>query len=163
MPLVDQPFEDTFDFNRDRTAPYVDADGVAQVAAIDVPRFDHDEGGSPRGIFVEGRPQFSAADKLQVVAGDWATPGGTILHEIETPAGVIERRAWYAPSDPRGTANACLNTKGRHRRIAYVPGYLPNRGGFVRWRNLFWSLGSIVLSEPGVAIAVDDNKLLLEG
>lgn len=163
MPLVDQPFADTFDFARSRTAPYLDATGAAQVAAVDAPRLDHDEDGAPRGLLVEGRPQFSAADQARVVEGDWAIPGGTVLHEIETVAGVVERRAWYAPADPRGTVNACLNAKGRHRRIAYVPGYLPNRGGFVRWRNLFWNLGAIVLSEPGVAIAVDDNKLLLEG
>lgn len=162
MPLVDQPFAATFTFARARTAAYVDAAGAVQVAAIDAARFDHDLAGAPRGVLIEGRPQYSAADRLQVVDGDWAVPGGTVLHEIETAAGV-ERRAWYAPTAPRATVNACLNAKGRHRRLAYVPTYLPNRGGFVRWRDRFWSLGALVLVEPGVTVGVQTNIHLLEG
>lgn len=162
MPLVDQPFADTFTFSRSRTADYIDATGAPAVALINAARFDHDVSGQPRGLVVEGRPQFSAADRLQVIDGDWAVPGGTVLHEIETAAG-IERRAWYAPADPEGTVNACLNAKGRHRRLAYVATYLPNRGGFVRWRDRFWTLGGVVLAGPGVAIGIDDIKMLLEG
>ncbi len=162
MPLVDQPFAETFTFARARAADYVDAAGAGATAAINVPRFDHDEAGAPRGLLVEGRPQF-AADQLLVVAGDWSAPGGTVLHEFETPAGEIRRRAFYAGADPRVAVNACLNAKGRHRRLAYVPGHLSNRGGYVRWRNLFWSLAGVMMAEAGVALGARADVPLLEG
>ena len=163
MPLVDQPFGDTFTFVRDRAAECRDATGAVVEVAADAPRFDHTAEGQPRGLLVEGRPQFAAADRLEVIDGDWAVAGGTILHEFETPAAVIERRAWYAPDDPLGAVRACLNAKGHHRRIAYVAGYLPNRGGFVRWRDLFWNLGGVVLADAGVALAPITDTPLLEG
>lgn len=163
MPLVDQPFADTFAFTRARAAAYVDAAGDPAEAAINVPRLDHDDAGTPRGLLVEGRPQFGDADKITVETGDWISAQGTVLHEIETPAGVVERRAWYSESDPAGLINGCLNAKGWHRRIAFVPRHLSNRGGFVRWRNQHWTLGGVLLVETGNAVAAEPAILLLEG
>lgn len=163
MPLVDQPFADTFAFSRARASAYVDAAGDPAEAAVDVPRFDHALDGTPRGLLIEGRPQFGAADRLTVVDGDWAQPGGTVLHEYETPAGEVRRRAIYAPDDPSSAVDGCLNAKGRHRRIAYVPGFLKNRGGRVRWRDLLWDLPGLVFAEAGVALTPITDKPLLEG
>lgn len=163
MPLVDQPFADTFTFSRARAADYLDPDGETATAAVDVPRFDHDDAGAPRGLLIEGRPQYDAADRLSVADGDWVTARGTVLHEIETPAGVVERRAWYSAADPVSLVAGCLNAKGRHRRIAFVPGHLRNRGGFVRWRNQHWNLGAVLLAEAGVLLAAEAGVALLEG
>lgn len=163
MPLVDLSFAATFVFTRAREAAYVDSAGAVATAAVDTPRFDHTGEAEPRGLLIEGRPQTGAPDRLTVIDGDWAEPGGTVLHEYETLAGETRRRAIYAPDDPRSAVDGCLNAKGRHRRIAYVPGYLRNRGGFVRWRDLFWTLGGVVLADAGVALAPITDKPLLEG
>lgn len=162
MPLVDQPFATTFAFARGRAADYLDAAGAPATAPVDVPRFDHDGTGAPLGLLLEGRPEFARADLLSVLDGDWNTPEGTVLHEYAV-GGQIERRAWYAPINARATVNACLRVKGHHRRIAYVPVYLKNRGGFVRWRHADYALGGVVAVDAGVVLAVADNQLLLEG
>lgn len=163
MPLVDQPFADTFSFARLRIAAYVDAAGDAASAAKNAPRFDHDVDGAPRGLLIEGRPDHWRPDRLQVEDGDWAVPGGTVLHIFETPQGETRQTAWYAQTDPKGAVDACLGAKGRHQLIAYVPGYLRNRGGYVRWRRRTFDLGGILLSEPGIAIGAADTIHLLEG
>lgn len=163
MPLVDQPFADTFSFVRGWTASYLDQAGEAAVAAANVPRFDHDASGAPRGLLLEGSPERWHPDRLQVEDGDWAVAGGTVLHIFETPAGETRQNAWYAKADPKSAVDACLSAKGRHQLIAYVPGYLRNRGGYVRWRRRDYALGGILLSEPGIAIGAADNIPLLEG
>lgn len=163
MSFVDQPFGDTFDFSRARTAPVRGPDGALTEAAIDAPRFDHTAGGAARGLLVEGRPQTGQADLLTVKTGDWTVARGTVLHEYETPEGELRRRAWYARSDPRSTVNACLAAKGRHRRIAYVPGHLPNRGGEVRWRDRFWRLGAALSAGPGEVVGAIPDVPLIEG
>lgn len=163
MPLVNAPFEDSFIFSRARAAPYRDATGAQATAPVDQPRFDHGVDGAPRGLLIEGRPEFGQADRLRTVAGDWAVPGGTVLHCWEDEAGVEQRRAWYAPADPKATLDGCLNLKGRMREIAYVPTYLPNRGGYVLWRKSIWSLGAVLAVEDGVALGVTSTIMMLEG
>lgn len=163
MPLVDQPFAATFDFARARAAAYRNAEGALVQAAIDAPRFDHSPSGAPRGLLIEGRPQVSAADRLTVSTGDWSEKRGTVLHEYENAAGEVVRRAWYALHDPVSAVNACLNAKGRHRRIAFCPVFIPNRGGWIRWNNLRWDLGGLVEAEPGGVVAATETFILLEG
>lgn len=163
MPLVDQPFADTFAFSRARAAEYLDAAGLPAEAAVDAPRFDHTAEAVPRGLLIEGRPEFAAADRLSVQAGDWAVKGGTVLHEYETPAGTIERRAWYALNDPGSVVDSCLNIKGRHRRIAYLTQALPNRGGMVRWRDLLWSLGGFISAGGDDVLGAADDIPIIEG
>lgn len=166
MALVDQPFADTFDFVRGRVAPYRDAAGTLASAPADVPRFDHDPDGGPLGLLVEGRPQTPFADKCVAKDGDWyaGLTASTVLHAFAAEDGLVSRRAWYAgPQGPRAIISGCLNAKGWHRMIAVVPGHLPNRGGEVRWRNAFWSLGGVVLVQPGTVLAAGPVAMLLEG
>src|SRR5690606_1081013 len=115
------------------------------------------------GLLVEGRPDRWHPDRLRVRPGDWAVARGTVLHEFRPAGGEVSRRAWYAPYDPKAAVDACLSIAAHHRRIAYVPGYLRNRGGFVRWGRLDWSLGGLLLSEAGVALATAPDLILLEG
>jgi hypothetical protein len=138
-------------------------DGVVTEAAIDTPRFDHAEDGTPRGLLVEGRPETGQADVVMPLDGAWAVAPGTVLHEYETPAGEIRRRAWYARRDPRSVIASCLAAKGRHRLIVHVPGHLKNRGGVVRWRDRFWTLGAAIAADPGTVLGVEDDVPLIEG
>lgn len=163
MPLVDQPFAETFDFARDREGVYRDAAGALVTAAVDAPRFDYGPDGRPLGLLIEGRPEFGQADRVEVVAGDWAVLKGTVLHAYRDDAGVDQRRAWYSSTDPVATVNGCLNLKGHAGAIAYVPTYLPNRGGYVLWRGEMWELGGIVTAEDGVAIGLTSTIMMLEG
>lgn len=163
MPLVDQPFADTFVFSRGDRGSYRDAGGVERLARIDVPRFDHDPDGAPLGLLVEGHPLRWSPDRLSVQDGDWAVTRGTVLHEFATPAGVIERRAWYAPLDPVAAVDACLSIAAHHREIAYLPALLRNRGGYVRWGRRDWSLGGLILAEANVALVETAALILLEG
>ncbi len=163
MTMVDLPFVDTFTFTRGRTAPYLNAAGDMVLAPIDQPRFDHSSDGEPRGLLIEGRPEFDQADRLRILDGAWNVAGGTVLHHWQDDAGVEWRRAVYAPSDPMGTVNGCLNLKGHIREIAYVPTYLPNRGGYVMWRRRAWELGGVLGVQPNVALGVTANIMMLEG
>ena len=163
MNLVDLPFAQTFDFTRRRPAACLGPDGQEVTLGRDLPRFDHDAAGVPRGLRVDGRPSTWWPDLLKVKAGDWAQPRGTVLHAYETFAGERVNSAWYAPTDPKAAVDACLKRAGRHRRIAYVPTFLRNRGGFVRWRQTDWRLGGLVSPDDGAVLAVDDDLILLEG
>lgn len=163
MPLVDQPFADTFTFSRGCRARYRDATGQSLVASLDQPRLDHNGSGEPLGLLVEGFGMTVAADRLEAIAGDWTAQHGTVLHELLDETGQLQRRALYAPRHPRAALNACLNMVGWHRRIAYVPIYLKNRGGFVRWRNAHWTLGGALAAEEGVLLAATDSVPILEG
>lgn len=163
MPLVDQPFEATFVFARARRAPCRNAAGRQVLIPAHQPRFDHDRSGRPLGLLVEGRPATRRPDVLTVRAGDWAVDSGTVLHELETPAGALERTAWFARRDPRPVVDACLSRPGRHRRIVYLPGYLKNRDGQVRWRNLDWTLGGVLLARTGEAFSPGAGHLLIQG
>lgn len=163
MPLVDQPFADTFVFSRGDRGAYRDADGVDRIARMDVPRFDHDADGAALGLLVEGRPLRWSPDRLSIQDGDWAEPRGTVLHEFATPDGTVKRRAWYAPTDPAAAVDACLSIAAHHREIAYLPTLLRNRGGYVRWGRRDWSLGGLILAEANVALVQTAALILLEG
>lgn len=163
MPLVDQPFSDTFTFSRRRAAAYGNWAGIEAIAAKHEPRFDHNSAGIPRGLIIEGRSDQWFPDRLEVRSGDWSSPAGTVLHTLEDIDGQLRHMAWYAPVDPISAVNACLNAKGYHHRIAYVPVYLRNRGGFVRWRRTDYVLGGLLKSETGVVLAAAADVPLLEG
>jgi hypothetical protein len=161
LPLVSRPFAETFDFARARPAPVRSAGGPASVGP-NLARFDHTAEGAPRGLLIEGWPQYQAADRLSVKAGDWAVAGGTVLHQVEV-AGMVQRRAWYSPGDPRPIANACLAGKGHHQLIAYVPQYLPDRGGFVTFQSRTFALAKILAAQPGFALAASADAIIKEG
>lgn len=160
---VNPPFGDTFVFTRFRPARYRDSDGLKAIAVIGAPRFDHRPDGRPRGLLVEGRPQTRFADRLSPRAGAWAVDGGTVLHEYETPDGEVRATAWYAPVDPQSAVAGCLNLKGWHRLIAYVPGYLKNRDGYVLWRRRQFNLGGLIATDPGAVLSSNGKIIMLEG
>lgn len=140
--LVGYPFNDTFDFTRPVTAPVRGADGELAIAAIDAPRFDHDEDGVRTGLLVGFLDTLGQSDRCAVVAGDWEIEGaGTVLHEYADAADTIVRRAFYTDS-VRAMVNAVLRVDGHHRIIGAVPGHLRNRGGFVRYRERDWDLAA---------------------
>lgn len=163
MNLVERPFDVTFAFARGRQAQHRDATGELVRATRNAPRFDHDEAGAPRGLLIEGRPESWTPDRLRVRAGDWATGPGTVLHAMEAPDGALRFTAWYCVHDPVAAVNACLRLKGRHRLIAYVPGFLKNRDGAVYWRRQLYALGGVLETEPGVILATTNERLVLEG
>ena len=159
--LMDLPA--SFVFSRGRAAPYRSDTGQIVMAAADVPRFDHDAQGRPLGLLIEGRPQTRHADVLTCKPGAWETGKATVLHEFTTPAGELKRRACYVLDDHRATVDGFMNTKGWHRQIIVLPGHLKNIGGAVRWRRFDWVLSAILAIEPGVAVGVTPETLLLEG
>lgn len=166
MPLVDQPFDETFTFVRRTEAPYVDADGEEQSAPRHTPRFDHDPDGAPRGLLIEGYPMLDRPEICRVRAGDWSDPiHTTVLHEFEDQDGLIHRRAWYAlPIDLTVIVNACMNTWAHQRRIAVLPGHLRNRGGFVRWRRTDYDLGALILADDNLGLTTaGDGHFVIEG
>lgn len=121
MALTPKTFSEAFTFSRARTAPYKDAAGVTQTAAIDTPRFDFNAG-LPRGLLIEGQPT-GEPDILGMRPGTWsAQGGGTVLHDLDAGAGV-EHRALYASSPAEGISSA-LRTIGRHRRVRFVAEFL---------------------------------------
>lgn len=144
-------FADLFTLTRLRAALYRDSAGVLQEAAINAPRFDHLVDGTPRGLLIEGRPQFNFADYLAPKLAAWPSTPGTVLHEYETPEGEIRRRAFYA-ADPSTVAGGLLNAKGWHRRIGVVAGYLKNRGGYVTYLDEAYQLGGVLAVAPYVLL-----------
>lgn len=166
MPLVGQPFANTFTFTRPIAAPVRNDAGDVVTAAIDAPRFDHDVDGNPKGLLVEMGEGLGQADRCRVVAGDWEFVGpGTVLHEYEVD-GTIVRSAAYSAS-VRATVNAVLATAAHHRIIAAVPGHLRNRGGYVRYREFDWALpgaiGTGVAANQVVGDGSTADRALIEG
>ncbi|WP_439471329.1 hypothetical protein [Brevundimonas sp.] len=154
---------DQFVFTRGRVADYRAANGAIVSAAVDEPRFDHDVKGKLLGLLVEGRPDTRHPDRLASKPGAWAQGKATVLHEFITPGGKLRRRACYIAANHRETVDGFVNTKGWHRQIAVVAGYLKNEGGAVRWRRVDWTLGAILAVDDGIALGVTPEILLLEG
>lgn len=163
MALVDQSFDAIFTFSRGSTGPYRNAAGDTVTAGLDQPRFDHAESGRPLGLLIEGRTGSRSPDQLRVKGGEWAAGPGTVLHVYLDHAAETVRTAWYSNNDPAAALDACLNVQGHHQMIAFVRGFLANRGGFVRWRRQVFTLGGILIAQPGTALGSSDDNLFLEG
>lgn len=166
--LVDLPFAETFTFTRSRAADYLDAGGEPATATYDEPRFDHAVDGQARGLLVEGVWPPPESDACRIRRLDWdglTAERGTVLHEYETLAGGIRRRAWYARrGEMADIVDACLNTAARHRLLAAVPVFLANRGGEVRWRDRFYELGGVLMADDVYGLAeTTDNHPIIEG
>lgn len=165
--LVGLPFAATFTFARTIAAPFRNSVGGIVTAPANVPRYDHSAPGERAGLLIESGGGFGRADALTVVAGDWAdVNAATVLIEFrELETGAIRRRAVYA-TDVRAAVNACLNTAARHLMTVAVPGYLPNLGGFVRYRAKDWPLGDALATdrpENGGAVLRDTiDRLQIE-
>jgi len=150
-------FADWFDFSRPVPANYRSADGVIAEAAENVPRFDHAADGGPLGLIVEPGSAIGRGDRTVLQAGvlaEEADRPATVFHAISGEAGAVERRAYYT-RDPRATINTLLATVARHRAVGVIPGYRPNRGGFVRYRGLVWLLAGGIADGAGPIPALD--------
>ena len=153
-------FATFFVFRRPRAAPYRRGDGTLTIAAVDVPRFDHERGGGARGLLVEAGSEMGQHDQVTLRAPIAIEGPGTIFHEIEDSAGAVQRRAHYS-LNTTATVAACLAQLGHHRTIGAVPGFVPIRSGAVAYKNKRWSPPTIVTLADGRAIALADGLLLL--
>ncbi len=160
--LVDLPFVVTFSFARPIPADCRDKSGAVVTRAVNVPRFDHSAGGARKGLIVAAGPAFGRHDAISVRSGDWEMiDRATVLHEYEDADGVVQRRAHYS-TRPRATVNACLKIAGRHRLIGAVADFLPNLGGFVRYRAAGYELGRAIGVTASVAIGDSSGRPLIE-
>lgn len=115
-------FATAFAFARGVAATYVDASGVTQTAAVDVPRLDHAATGGHAllGLLVQGRPEIARPDVLTIALDDSALlPASppdryTVLHLWMQPDGTLRRDAHFT-DDPRGAFEACVGKKGWHQ------------------------------------------------
>lgn len=159
--LVNVAFAQAFDFARTIVAPYRNASGLLINAAIDAPRFDHDEAGNRRGLLIGRGPLRGQHDALSVVAGAWEIIGkATILFEWAEDD-LIRSRALYSRS-VRADVNSCLKIAGHLRMIGAVPGYLPNLGGYVRYRNRDWPLGVALDAGGGAVMGDGAGRVIIE-
>lgn len=155
-------FADVFSFGRPTSAPYTDATGRVLTAAPDQPRFDHVAGGLSAGLLVETGAALGQGDRVRAIGGSWAAlPTATILHDWTDPQGA-RTEAHYA-TDPLAMVNGCLAAVGHHRRIAVIPGYLRNYGGWVWALGQRWTLPPLIAAGNGAAIAAGTRRALIGG
>ncbi|MBD3728752.1 MAG: hypothetical protein IE933_03520 [Sphingomonadales bacterium] len=166
--LTPADFGVAFTFARSEAGNFTDAGGILQLAPIDVPRFDHADDGTPRGLLVTpgsdlGRQDRTAIDPLMLpldlVAGtDPAAREATVFHCFRpepTPEAAdafdagIQRRALYS-RDAARTIDALLRQPGHHLAIGVVAGFRPNLGGFTRFRGQQWILTGKLAAVGGV-------------
>jgi hypothetical protein len=172
-------FATAFLFSRSEAAAYTDAAGAAQSAAIDTPRFDHDEDGTPRGLLVTAGTDIGRQDRVAIDAA--ALPEGmldatllsdrdaTVFHTfvpLGADAWVPERRAWYT-RNAKATIDGLLAQAGHHLEIGVIPGLRANLGGYCRLRGQVWLLPpGLAADSSGAALAADPagaKPLLLAG
>lgn len=164
MDLVKRPFGETFTFSRPGPADYTDANGDPQTAAANVARFDFAPGGILKGLLVEPGSGFGQHDAIVTVDGWQGDDMGTVLHEIEED-GVVRRVAFYSRT-MKATVDGRLRAAGHHRSIIAIPGFLRNRGGYVRFDRRNWQLGRAIAIEdvPGAPVLGDDaGRIIIEG
>ncbi|HEX7821053.1 MAG TPA: hypothetical protein VF463_10590 [Sphingobium sp.] len=151
-----QHFPYWFDFVRLAAAPCRDATGANIIVGPGVVRFDHDADGNPLGLLVGGGAALGAGDRVTLkpaVLDDATGDEVTVLHAAQGDDGIL-RRAWYGRS-ARALVNGLIATACHHVSIGVIPGYLPNKGGFVRSRGHSWYLAS--------AVAADSSAVLSDG
>lgn len=160
-----------FVFSRSEAATYRDAAGTEQAAAIDAPRFDHDEAGAPRGLLATPGSDIGTQDRLAVdplmlpellLTGD--LPGqrdATVFHAF-VPLGseTVQRRAYYTRT-VRETIDGLLAQAGHHVEIGVITGFRANLGGYARLRGQVWTIAGILAGNgAGAALAVDPEGAL---
>jgi hypothetical protein len=159
--LVGLPFAATFGFARSVAAPYRNAAGVLVSAPPNLPRYDHLADRTRRGLLIDANGFWGTADILTVHPGDWADVSAATVLIAFVRDGVTYRRAVYA-TDVRATVNATVNTIGHHLITAAVKGYLPNLGGFVRYRADVWRLGELIDAGTGRVIGDGAGNPVIE-
>jgi hypothetical protein len=159
--IGEQLFSAWFDFGRPNAAPFRNQFGQRVNAEPNLPRFDHDEGGTPIGLLIGPGPELGQSDRARLQLDAIGATKATVLHAIRENSGVIVRRAWYS-IDPQATIDACLSQAGHHFSVGAVPGYRPNLGGFIRYRGANWLLtGVIGTGNQRQALGDDDGRALI--
>lgn len=178
--LTSADFDLAFTFARSEAAVYRAADGSEAEAAIDAPRFDHDDLGNPRGLLISpgsdmGRQDRTAIDPLilpaDIVEGEGAADRDVTIFHAFRPAqdgepdqtafeAGIEYRAWYA-RDAAARIDALLRQPGHHLTIGVVRGFRPNSNGSVWYRGRFWQLPGAVRT-GSAALTDGTGKPLIE-
>jgi len=171
--LTQDDFSVAFSFARSAAGSYRDAAGVVRSAAVDVPRFDHDEAGAPLGLLIAPGADIGEHDRIELdpfmlpedlVTGiDDTTRRATILHAF-TPAGetALRRNAWYS-RNTKFMVDALLRQAGRHQSIGVIEGFRINLGGLVRYRGHDWWLPGVLQTEGASLIARGELPLISSG
>lgn len=153
-------FTDAFTFVRPNSASYTDAAGRVHVAAPNEPRFDYGAGGVAAGLLVDDGGELGQADQVRAIGGAWAAlNAATVLHEWSDVHGT-HATAHYSTT-PLAMVNGCLAAMGHHRRIAVIPGYLRNYGGWVWALGRRWNLPTLISAGNGAAIAAGARRALI--
>lgn len=179
-------FAIAFDFARSEAAAVRGADGVVRTLAPNIPRFDHDAEGKPRGLLVApgsdiGGQDRSAFDPLMLPAEltegtDLTAREATVYHAFvplaasqtedgvsaaspeEFEAGIV-RRAFYTRKAAR-LIDALVRSAGHHLVIGAHAGFADNRDGFARYRGKLWQLPQ-GLGVDGAALTSSPAKPLI--
>lgn len=159
-------FAIAFTFARSEAAAVRGPDGVITTLGANLPRFDHDTAGKPRGLLVTpgsdlGGQDRSAFDPLMLPAAltegaDLTAREATVYHAFvplaasltedgisaATPEqfeAAIIRRAFYTREAAR-LIDALMRTAGHHLAIGAHAGFAENADGFARFRGKRWRL-----------------------
>lgn len=173
-----------FDFARSESAAVRGPDGVVTTLDPDLPRFDHDEAGKPRGLLVTpgseiGGQDRSAFDPLMLPAAltegtDLTAREATVYHafvplsaDIEDASAeafeaAIVRRAFYT-RDAARLIDTLLRSAGRHVMIGAHAGFAENRDGFARYRGKRWLLPVGLATNGGALVSAADTPLITSG
>lgn len=169
--LKQADFVATFNFTRPVPAQILDATGAAQTIAIDLPRFDHAEDGTPLGLRIGKGAQFGQGDAAQLKEVALPEPldgqPATILHRFSDDTGAEHRRAYFT-RNAHSLVNALLATDVWHAELGVISGFLPNRGaegtaGHVRYRQNSWDLPVLLGDGAGGALSDNGDRALLGG
>jgi hypothetical protein len=182
-------FAIAFDFARSEAASARGADGVVRSLAANLPRFDHDPAGKPRGLLVTsgtepGGQDRSAFDPLMLPAAltegdDLAARAATVYHAFvplsasQTEGGVsaapqeafeaaIIRRAFYT-RDAARLIDALIRSAGHHLVIGTHAGFAENRDGVARYRGKLWLLPQGLSGGDGALTSSPDKPLITSG
>lgn len=151
-------FASAFDFARSEAASCRDATGTEQLLAADLPRFDHDDNGTPLGLLIGSGEDLGGGDRTaidplmlpeELLTG--SDRAATVFHLFDPGTGPV-RRAWYS-RNALATVNALLDQVGHHIAIGVVAGFRPREddggAGLVRYRGQAWTLPGL-LGSPAI-------------
>ncbi len=175
--LTQAQFAIAFDFARSEAGTYRDASGVAVNGTVNVPRFDHDIEGMPRGLLVMAGYELGGGDRVTIKTAalpedvfDLLTPQAadvTILHRF-APAVADDgqwreiRRAWYS-RNAKAAIDALLASSGHHLEIGLVRGFRRNINGEVRYRDQVWQLAGVLLTGSAALTDGQGRPLIIAG
>lgn len=163
-----------FTFARSEAADYRDDTGALVTAAVDAPRFDHDEAGVAKGLLVTSGVDLGGGDRLLldplmlpvdlISSGNAALMAATVFHHFDggTGDGAV-RRAWYS-RNAQATVNALMLQAGHHLELGVVTGFreavLEAGVWFVRLRGQVWLLPQLLGAGAGVLAAQPGKPLI---